>query len=168
MRVDRPGGFRQPRPSPTGSAVVAVRRDVEASRHAARSNSIPDLQPGRRGTGLGQRVIQRLQHIVFATIVMPCSDTSECQRVELEMGKRGFQLRSEIVRRAGSCVCSFVREHAQGAVDQLRDAACSQLEEVATGSPGSWRGYVQVCGTEGAWATLVPGKPPVLGSIEKT
>jgi hypothetical protein len=111
-------------------------------------------------------VIQRVQHIVFCTVVMQCSESSECQQVELEMGKRGFQPRGAIVRRASSCVCCFQKEHAEGAVEQLRDEACEQLRSATAFHTADWRGYVQVCGKDGAWATLVPGKPPVLGSIE--
>ena len=82
------------------------------------------------------------------------------------MGKRGFQPRGAIVRRARDCVCCFVQEHAQGSVEQLREEACEKLQSAAGSLAVRWRGYVQVCGNEGAWATLVAGKPPVLGTID--
>ena len=109
---------------------------------------------------------QRVQHIVYATVVIQCSQGGDCRQVELEMGKRGFQPRGAIVRRARECVYGFVQEHARGTAGQLRDAACVQLEQAARQHAGPWRGYVQVCGNDGAWATLSPGKPPLLGSID--
>jgi hypothetical protein len=110
-------------------------------------------------------VIQRVQHIVYATVVMQCSADGDCRQMELEMGKRGFQPRGAIVQRARGCVCFFVQEHARGTAEKLRDEACMQLSSAAQALSGMWRGYVQVCGNDGAWATLVPGKQPVLGAI---
>jgi len=111
-------------------------------------------------------VFQRVQHIVYATVVIQCSEGGDCRQLELEMGKRGFQPRGAIVRRARECVYGFVQEHARGTVEQLRAAACEQLVDAARQQAGHWRGYVQVCGDEGAWATLSPGRAPVLGSID--
>ena len=82
------------------------------------------------------------------------------------MGRRGFQPRGAIVQRDRDCVCCFVQERARGSVEALRDEACAQLADAAAQYTGKWRGYVQVCGNEGAWATLLPGKPPVLGTVD--
>jgi hypothetical protein len=112
-------------------------------------------------------VIQRVRHIVFCTVVMQCRGSGECRQLEREMGVRGFQPRGSTHVRGRSCVCRFVSEHDQGNVEQLRDAACEHLQLAAGNQPGHWRAYVQVCGNDGAWATLAPGKPPRLGSVEQ-
>jgi len=111
-------------------------------------------------------VIQRVKHIVYATVVMQCSEDGDCRQVELEMGRRGFQPRGTIVHGARECVCRFVQEHARGTVEQLRHEACEQLAGAARQHARNWRGYVQVCGAEGAWATLSPSRPPVLGTVD--
>jgi hypothetical protein len=106
----------------------------------------------------------RAKFIVTCVLVMDCADLELCRQAERRLHQRGFESRS-CSEGAGRCTRSLEREFASGAVGTLLDEVCRDLEMAIALKVSDWKAFVQICGTESAWATLEAGKPTLRGSV---
>ena len=108
---------------------------------------------------------------VSCLLVMGCSNVVRCQLAEQLLVQMGFECRP-MAEGAGSCMKTFVREHATGPANELIDEACTALERAIPAESHDWKAFVQVrdarTETESAWATLQAGKPRLRGTLPLT
>jgi hypothetical protein len=58
-----------------------------------------------------------------------------------------------------------VRELPGDSVKALLDDACRDLEQAVAPNVRDWKAFIQVCGSESAWATMEAGKQTLRGFV---
>jgi hypothetical protein len=106
----------------------------------------------------------RAQHIVTCVLVMGCGNVEHCRLAERLLRERGFESRSTS-EGGGRCLRTLEREFVSGGASALLDQVCRDLELAIAPNVRDWRAFVQVCGSDSAWATLEAGRPTLRGSV---
>ena len=106
------------------------------------------------------------RYIVTCTLVLPCRDIERCRLAERLLHARGFQSRYAS-EGSSQCTRSLEREFSGGTASALLEHVCRELESAIAPHVPAWRAFVQVCGSESAWATLQAGRATLRGSLSR-